>query len=48
MLVQTSASSHFMTKPIKFVSENQPAALKISNQQVISRVMKEYLGKLIF
>ena len=47
-LVQAPASSRFMTKPFKLVSENQPTALEIGNQQVITRVLEQSLGKLFF
>jgi hypothetical protein len=47
-LVQASACRHFMLKPIKFISENQPAALEIGNQQVITRVLEQSFGELFF
>ena len=48
MLVQASVRSRFTTKPFEFVSDNQLAALKIGNQQVINRVLEQSFGKLVF
>ena len=46
--MQASVRSRFTTKPFEFVSDNQLAALKIGNQQVINRVLEQSFGKLVF
>jgi hypothetical protein len=47
-IVQASVHSRFMTEPFELVSQMQLAALEINDQQVISRVMEQGFGKLIF
>ena len=47
VLVETSIPNS-MTEAFKFVSELQHAAIEISDHRVISRVMQQCFGNLIF